>query len=182
MRPNTVPRKRPIQPAGLLIAAALAAALTAGLAAAGEVPEADTPDRGAPGTGTPAAETPSAGTPARETPNAESTLPRTAVSTGPGLMAFVDPRTGELTDQPTREQIEALSESLKSALSRSTDGLEAFDLAGGGRGVHLAGRFRAATVARRQADGSWGLVCVDRPEEAAAAVDPPAPAPVWEER
>lgn len=173
MRPNTVPRKRPIQPAGLLIAAALAA----GLAAAGEVPEA----RGTPAGATPARETPNAGTPGRETPNAEPALQLTAVSTGPGLMAFVDPRTGELTDQPTQEQIEALSDSLKSALSRSADGLETFDLAGGGRGVHLAGRFRTATVVRRQADGSWGLVCVDRPGEA-AAVDPPAPAPVWEEK
>ncbi len=131
--------------------------------------------------GTPGRETHGAGAPDRGTREAET--PETAEALlEAGLVVFVDPQTGELSSEPTREQVEALNESLRSSLNRSTEGLETFDLADGGRGVYLAGRFRAATAAVWRADSTWGLLCVDEREEAAAAVDSPTPVRMWEEK
>ncbi len=119
----------------------------------------------------------------KPTPEAPDEPSTAATPAGSGLRAFLDPATGEITSEPTRAQVEALEAALKTSLSRSSDGLETFDLATGGRGVHLAGRFRTATVVRRQADGSLALSCVDRPEAVAGAAAAAAPAaPAWEER
>ncbi len=98
--------------------------------------------------------------PTFEAPTVEAPAPS-------GLRAFVDPETGELTSTPTREQVEALSQEmsahLAAALSRSSDGLEPFELLAGGRGVNLKGRFQSALVVRRLESGGFELVCRDDP-------------------
>lgn len=120
--------------------------------------------------------------PTAETPDEEPAAEAPAVA---GWRAYVDPETGELTSTPSRGQVEALSEalrsreapkSLESALSRSSAGLETFVLERGGRGVFLDGRFHSALVARRTADGGFELVCADDSGHAAAALGEPAPA------
>lgn len=119
--------------------------------------------------------------PARQEPARADTQ---GIPTRAGLVAFFDPATGEITPNPTAEQIAALAEALKSTLDRSTAGLEPFALATGGTGVFLDGRFQSATVATVHTDGELALQCTDHPEEAAGllATPPPPPAVVWEER
>lgn len=85
-----------------------------------------------------------------------------------GLRAYVDPATGELTSTPSREQVEALNKSLAQTLSRSTVGLEPFDLPRGGRGVYLERRFQSALMVKLDANGEAAPVCVDGPKHAAA--------------
>ena len=48
---------------------------------------------------------------------------------------------------------------IETPLSRSSAGLETFELASGGRGVHLQGRFQSALVVRRTDPGELELVC-----------------------
>lgn len=95
-----------------------------------------------------------------------------------GLVIYIDPATGELTTEPTAEQVEALHQTFEARHPRSTAGLVAFELEHGGRGVFLGNRFQSALVARPRADGTFELRCADHPVE--ADVDPPPPA--WEER
>ena len=106
-----------------------------------------------------------------------------------GLRAYLDPETGELTSTPSREQVEALSEDVRShalekALSRSSAGLEPFALERGGRGIFLEGRFQSALVVRRRDDGGFQLVCADDAEHAGEALTepPPAASPQWVEK
>ncbi len=104
---------------------------------------------------------PSEGTHAEEA-KAEAVMPA-------GLRAFIDPETGELTSTPTRQQVEDLTllieqqtlAGAEAALSRSSFGLEPFELTGGGRGVHLKGRFQSALVVRLTDLGELELVCRD---------------------
>ncbi len=156
---------RRIAPRLGLSAAAAALALIVPLAAAGETPQAGTADPSE-STGTPAAG-----------PEDKRSAPAAA-----GLVVFVDPQTGEITSEPSRAQIEALSSALKSSLSRTDEGLEPFDLAGGGRGVYLGGRFHAATVVRQGPGGTVTLECVDHPAAADAVEGPDDDEPVWEEK
>lgn len=101
----------------------------------------------------------------------------------PGLTVFIDPQTGEVTDQPTAEQKAALIEALKTSLNKSSAGLETFELIYGGHGVHLKGRFQSATIARLRPDGSFDIRCVDHPEQAAELLTAaPADASGWEEQ
>jgi hypothetical protein len=80
----------------------------------------------------------------------------------------VDPETSEgVTVQP-RQKSDALSAPLANALNRSIDGLRAFELRNGGRGIHVEGRFQHALVARVQEDGSLEIVCINHPQEAEA--------------
>ncbi len=141
-----------------LLAAAAALTLLTPLAVTGEEPEAGPED-----------------------PAAQS-VEEQPVSTAAGLVAFVDPVTGEITSEPSREQVEALSSALKSSLTRTAEGLEPFALSGGGRGVYLAGRFHTATVIEKHPDGRLTLGCVDHSEAEAAAPSPAPEAPVWEEK
>ncbi len=106
---------------------------------------------------------------------AEDAAEKTAVDQPPaaaapaGLRAFIDPETGELTSTPSRRQIEELSRlieqqtlsSVEGPLSRSSAGLETFELATGGRGVHLKGRFQHALAVRVVEVGELELVCRD---------------------
>ena len=80
----------------------------------------------------------------------------------PGIRAVVDPRTGQVTANPSRAQLQALALTRRSAaLSRSTVGLRPFDLSRGGRGVNLQGRFDSALRVERSADGSFHVTCGD---------------------
>ncbi len=103
-----------------------------------------------------------------------------------GLRAFIDPDTGELTSTPTRRQIEELQQAIRQQamadfdgpLSRSGLGLEPFELATGGRGVYLRGRFQSALVVHRLDGGELELVC--RGDASATEHEHPATAPVTE--
>ncbi len=81
------------------------------------------------------------------------------------MRVFIDPKTGEIVSVPARES-RALSEALENALSRSTEGLEVFDLPAGGKGVHLEGRFQHVMTVRVKADGSLEFGCVDSARKA----------------
>ena len=76
-----------------------------------------------------------------------------------------DPETGEAISIPVRET-EILSAPLARALTRSTEGLRVFELANGGKGVHLDGRFQHALMVRVRPDGSLETVCTNHSHEA----------------
>ena len=69
-----------------------------------------------------------------------------------------DPETGEIISVPLRGN-DVLSAPLAKALTRSTEGLQVFELANGGTGVHLDGRFQHALMVRVKSDGSIETVC-----------------------
>ena len=81
------------------------------------------------------------------------------------MRVIYDPETGEIVSVPVSET-EALSEPLASALTRSTEGLQVFQLTHGGTGVFLGGRFQHALMVRVKADGSLETVCTNHSHEA----------------
>lgn len=76
-----------------------------------------------------------------------------------------DPETGEIISVPLRGN-EVLSAPLAKALTRSTEGLQVFELKSGGMGVHLGGRYQHALMVRVKADGSLETVCTNHSHEA----------------
>jgi hypothetical protein len=88
------------------------------------------------------------------------------VATDDGLEVVVDPETGEIVARLPRQKTDALSAPLANALDHSTDGLHVFDLANGGRGVHLDGRFQHVLMVRVKPDGSLETACVNHVHEA----------------
>lgn len=74
------------------------------------------------------------------------------------IRVIYDPETGEIISVPLREN-EVLSAPLAKALIRSAEGLPVFELANGGTGVHLDGRFQHALMVRVKSDGSIETVC-----------------------
>ncbi len=101
---------------------------------------------------------------AAETANHEITDP--SLSTHESVTTVVDPETGEIVATLTRQKAESLSAPLAKALNRSTDGLHLFELANGGRGMYLDGRFQHVLMVRVKADGSLETVCVNHAHEA----------------
>jgi len=75
------------------------------------------------------------------------------------MRVIYDPETGEIISVPFREPSEILSIPLAKALTRSAEGLRVFELANGGKGVHLDGRFQHALMVRVKPDGSLETVC-----------------------
>lgn len=73
----------------------------------------------------------------------------------------------------------ALSAAITRALSRSTEGLRVFELAGGGKGVDLEGRFQHVFVVRVRPDGSFETTCVNHLHSAKQLL---LPAPAGAER
>ncbi len=104
------------------------------------------------------------------------------------LRAYRDPVSGEITTLPQGESFDKLDPATAKAMSRSSAGLEPFELQYGGVGVHLGGRFRNALIAHLHADGTLSTSCFDHPEHAEAALsattapNPPAAATEQEER
>lgn len=76
-----------------------------------------------------------------------------------------DPETGETISVPLRGN-DVLSAPLTKALTRSTDGLQVFELASSGKGVHLDGRYQHALMVRMKPDGSIETVCTNHSHEA----------------
>jgi hypothetical protein len=76
------------------------------------------------------------------------------------MKVFVDPETGEIISVPLRET-DVLSAPLTKALTRSTDGLRVFELADGGKGVFLDGRFEHVLMVRMKPDGSLETLCTN---------------------
>jgi hypothetical protein len=83
-----------------------------------------------------------------------------------GAWVVIDPETGEIVSRSLRTGKEFLSDQLATALSRSTEGLETFDLVNGGQGVHLGGRFQHVFMVRVRPDGSFETVCVNHEHQA----------------
>ena len=81
------------------------------------------------------------------------------------IRVVYDPETGEIISIPFRET-EILSAPLAKALSPSTEGLRVFELANGGKGVHLDGRFQHAFMVRVKPDGSLETLCTNHSHEA----------------
>jgi hypothetical protein len=105
------------------------------------------------------------GTPTEEAATqAERQVPAAASQ---GMKVFLDPETGEMTSTPSAEQRRALSAALTRALSRSTEGLQVFDLPNGGKGVFLKGRFQHALTVRAKPDQSIETACTDHLHHAA---------------
>jgi hypothetical protein len=104
----------------------------------------------------PAAASPPGGDEERERRVSEP--PATRTYTTGAIRVIYDPETGEIISAPFRET-GVLSAPLAKALSRSTGGLQVFELANGGTGVHLDGRFQHALMVRVKADGSLETVC-----------------------
>ena len=81
------------------------------------------------------------------------------------MRVVYDPETGEIISVPLREN-GVLSAPLTKALTRSTEGLQIFELENGGGGVHLDGRFQHALMVRVKPDGSLETVCTSHSHEA----------------
>jgi len=81
------------------------------------------------------------------------------------MRVIYDPETGEIISVPFRETV-VLSAPLSKALTRSTEGLQVFQLTNGGTGVHLDGRFQHALMVRVKADGSVETTCTNHPHDA----------------
>ena len=92
--------------------------------------------------------------PERQAPEA----PSVETVTTKAMRVIYDPETGKIISAPFRET-EILSAPLAKALSRSTEGLRVFELANGGKGVYLDGRFQHALMVRVKPDGSLETVC-----------------------
>jgi hypothetical protein len=82
------------------------------------------------------------------------------------IRVIYDPETGEIISVPLRESGETLSIPLTKALTRSTEGLQVFEISDGGAGVHLDGRFQHALMVRVKPDGSLETVCTNHSHEA----------------
>lgn len=102
---------------------------------------------------------PSAAPSSTESPSTEPALPAL------GSTIFVDPVTGELTNQPTPQQeaqmVDAMRRQHKKALGR--DGFEPtpFALPGGGEGVFLDDLVVSAIVLVKDEKGHWIETCGD---------------------
>jgi hypothetical protein len=103
-----------------------------------------------------------------ETTAVRETLPTSSVDSSPapvpaaGVRAFIDPATGKLTANPTRAQLERRALQARSSISsRSVVGLRAFELARGGRGLNLQGRFQTSLRVERGKDGNFYQTCGD---------------------
>jgi hypothetical protein len=96
------------------------------------------------------------GEPKRQASEAPS--PETNVTKS--IRVIYDPETGEIISVPFRDT-EVLSAPLARALTRSTEGLQVFQLTNGGTGVHLDGRFQHALMVRVKPDGSLETVCTN---------------------
>ena len=81
------------------------------------------------------------------------------------MRVIYDSETGEILSVPIRDT-EVLSSRLAKALTRSTEGLQVFELSNGGNGVHLDGRFQHALMIRVKPDGSLESVCTNHSEAA----------------
>lgn len=114
---------------------------------------------------------PLAAAPSPEGEGAERPTPRAASAEigVSGLRIVVDPSTGEIVSAQARES-HVLSQALEHALSRSTQGLEVFEIPTGGMGVHLDGRFQHVMMVKVKADGSFDIECVDSVREAKAVL------------
>jgi hypothetical protein len=78
------------------------------------------------------------------------------------VRAFIDPKTGQITANPSPEQLQRLAVQARAAtLSRSVQGLRPFELQRGGRGLNLQGRFQTSMRVERAADGTFRLTCGD---------------------
>lgn len=101
-----------------------------------------------------------AATPGEEEPGRQaSETPTAEAVSAKAIRVIYDPETGEIISVPLREPGEILSAPLAKALTRTTEGLQVFELSNGGTGVHLDGRFQHALMVRVRPDGSVETVC-----------------------
>jgi hypothetical protein len=95
----------------------------------------------------------------KEQPEQRAPAARTADPvTTKAVRVIYDPASGEIISVPIRGT-EVLSDPLAKALTRTTEGLQVFELSNGGKGVHLDGRYQHALMVRVKPDGSMETVC-----------------------
>ncbi len=99
-----------------------------------------------------------------------------------GIAACGDGKPSSPAVSSDEASIQAVKRSLAPSLSRSTDGLVAVPLAGGGERVDLQGRFQSAAVAKIGADGKLVTDCVDSVEAAEAFLRARPPAATRSDR
>jgi hypothetical protein len=77
-----------------------------------------------------------------------------------GMMAYVDPETGELTTGIAPASAVQLDPDTQNALRRDTEGLEVVRHADGSESIDLQGRFQSVSVVRIDENGK-AIVCTD---------------------
>jgi hypothetical protein len=85
-----------------------------------------------------------------------------ATATQGGMMGYIDPETGQITDTPrtTKQAPIELSPDLENAMSTSSEGLveEKSPLPGGGYFIDLKGRFQSPLVGIQDKDGNINFI------------------------
>ena len=114
--------------------------------------------------------------PEGEGPGRTATEAAPAQSGASEIRVVIDPKTSEIASARGRER-QVLSQALANALSRSTEGLEFFELPSGGMGVHLEGRFQHVVTVKVKVDGTFELECVDSVRGAKKILDPKTAGP-----
>jgi hypothetical protein len=95
---------------------------------------------------------------------------------GPGMVAAIDPETGEL-GAPTPEQAAALRPLGTASASESEGILEQHHADGSVSVTDLSGRFQEYMLVKVGPDGKLQKVCVDASQKGTVLKKPPAPAP-----
>lgn len=88
----------------------------------------------------------------------------------PGMWIFLDPETGLVTDQPSREQIDALRAQVGTLVNESIDGLVPQYYPDGRVGLDLQGRFMSVSILTRTPSGEQELTCAESADDAVAVL------------
>lgn len=94
-----------------------------------------------------------------------------------GMMVFIDPETGRVTNKPTAEQRAALQTKMAGLFNQSDEGTYDEILPNGAVLRDLQGRLMNATVVRIAPDGSLHQECSTNPVSTLAAKQPPVSEP-----
>jgi hypothetical protein len=96
----------------------------------------------------------------------------------PGLWIFLDPETGLITDQPTREQVAALRAQIGELVTETTDGLVPEYYQDGTIGLDLQGRFTSVSILTLTPSGEQKLTCAESADDAVAVLTNKKPIPM----
>jgi hypothetical protein len=111
---------------------------------------------------------------ASQSPALQTTLGEVA----PGMWIFLDPETGLVTDQPSREQIDALRAQIGSLVNESTEGLVPRYYPDGTIGLDLQGRFTSVSILTLTPSGESELTCAESAADAVAVLTGKKPIPM----
>ena len=116
--------------------------------------------------------------PQADKPEATATATEAQVPVGAGgMMVFIDPETGRVTNKPTAEQRAAMQTKMAGLFNQSDEGTYDEILPNGAVLRDLHGRLMDATVVRIAPDGSLHQECSTSPISTLAAKQPPVSEP-----